>query len=400
MPKLTKKTIDAAKPTAKEYVLWDTELRGFGLRIKPSGVKTFLVQYRNENGRSRRMSLGHYGTLTAEEARLEARQALANATRGEDVATTKAAKRHGDKMADLAQRYLVDHAELKKKPSSLRNDRQMIRDYVKPVLGQLLVAAVTKQDIVKLHHDIRQKPTTANRLLALLSKMFNLAEKWGLRPDGSNPCRHVDKFRETKRERYLTTEELSRLGETLTKVETEGKELPSVITAIRLLIFTGARLSEILELRWEHVDFTIGSLRLPDSKTGAKIIPLGSVALEILKNTPRHAENPYVCPGYRRGSHLVNLSKPWGRIRDKAGIPDVRLHDLRHSFASVGAGAGLGLPVIGGLLGHKVPATTARYAHLAPHPLKEAADTISIKIDQAMKQKPIKGNVIPFKGKR
>jgi integrase len=223
--------------------------------------------------------------------------------------------------------------------------------------------------------------------------MFNLAERWGLRSDGSNPCRHVEKFKEKKRERFLSSEELSRLGNVLAKAEQGGKELPSVIMAIRLLILTGARLSEILGLRWEWVDFEQGCLRLPDSKTGAKLIPLSRPAYEILENAPRLVGNPFVIPGAKEGEHLVNLNKPWRRIRKLAGLKNVRLHDLRHSFASVAASSGMGLPMIGALLGHKEVATTQRYAHLANDPLKAAADMVAEKITEAM-NKPIADKVV------
>jgi integrase len=205
----------------------------------------------------------------------------------------------------------------------------------------------------------------------------------------------VEKFKEKKRERYLSSEELARLGHTLAVIESEGSELPSVLTALRLLILTGARLSEVLELKWEYVDLERGALALPDSKTGAKLIPLGRAALEVLEGAVPQAGNPYVCPGANPASHLVGLPKAWRRIRDRAGLKNIRLHDLRHSFASVAAASGQGLPVIGALLGHKEAATTARYAHLANDPLKQAADMVSGKIAEAMK-KPISGKIIPL----
>jgi integrase len=264
-------------------------------------------------------------------------------------------------------------------------------------LGGRKVHSVNRQDIAKIHHSLRETPFQANRVLALLSKMFNLSERWGLRPDNTNPCRHVERFKEKKRERYLSTEELARLGAALREAEEEGSELPSVITAIRLLIFTGARLSEILELEWENVDLEIGAFRVPDSKTGFKLIILGTPAMEVLKVTPQIMDNPYVCPGQKAGSHLASLYRTWQRIKQKANLKNVRPHDLRHSFASVGAGAGLGLPVIGALLGHKEAATTQRYAHLAADPLRRAADLISVEIDRAMKQEPRRGQVIELK---
>lgn len=215
--------------------------------------------------------------------------------------------------------------------------------------------------------------------------MMNLAEEWGLRPDGSNPCRHVTKFRELKRERYLTQEELHRLGATLADAQASQTESPFAIAAIGLLILTGARLGEILTLRWDFVDLENRVLRLPDSKTGAKLIYLNDAVIKMLRAMPRLDGNPYVIPGQKPGSHLVELQKPWRRIRAKAKLPDVRIHDLRHSFASVAAGIGMSLPMIGKLLGHSQPATTARYAHLAADPLRAASDLVATEIMSVMR---------------
>jgi integrase len=231
---------------------------------------------------------------------------------------------------------------------------------------------------------MRRTPGAANRTLALLSKIFNLAEKWGLRSDGSNPCRHVEKNPERKIERYLTAGEFARLGEALVEAERTRTEMPSVIAAIRLLAFTGCRLSEILTLRWDWIDRERGCLNLPDSKTGRKTVYLGAPALEVLTQIGREPGNPHVITGRNPGTHLVNLSKPWYRIRATAGLDGLRIHDLRHSFASFGAGAGLSLPMIGKMLGHTQAQTTLRYAHLSADPLKRAVDTVTSDIAAAM----------------
>ena len=232
---------------------------------------------------------------------------------------------------------------------------------------------------------MRATPGAANRTLALLSKMFNLAEKWGLRPDGSNPCRHIEKYPERRIDRFLSNAELADLGKVLAEDEYGRTELPSSIAAIRLLLFTGCRLSEILTLRWEHVDFENQYLRLPESKTGPKLVYLSPPALDLLSDLKREDDNPFVILGRKPGTHQVNLRKPWGRIRKKAGLEDVRIHDLRHSFASMAVAGGLSLPVIGALLGHSQPATTARYAHLADDPLRQAANIAGGRIAAAMK---------------
>ena len=220
-----------------------------------------------------------------------------------------------------------------------------------------------------------------------MRKMMNLAEEWGLRSEGSNPCRHVKKYREDKRERYLTMEELQRLGATLADAKRNDTETQFALAAIGLLILTGARLSEILTLRWEHVDLANAVLRLPDSKTGAKEIYLSDTAIKLLRDMPRMASNPHVIAGKKTGARLINLQKPWRRIRAAAKLNDVRIHDLRHSFASVAAGKGMSLPIIGKLLGHTQPATTARYAHLAADPIRAASNLIGTEIAAAMNQR-------------
>ncbi|WP_256868508.1 tyrosine-type recombinase/integrase [Candidatus Entotheonella palauensis] len=273
---------------------------------------------------------------------------------------------------------------MKKKPGSLRPDEYNLRCHVVPALGNKKVADITRADIAELHFAMHETPGAANRVLALLSKMFNLAEQWGYRPDHSNPVRHIERYKEKRFERFLSAEELARLGDVLAEAERTQSEYPSVIAAIRLLIFTGARLSEILELQWDYVDFDNVCLRLPDSKSGAKVIYLSAPALSVLYNIDRHENNPYVIVGREPLSHLVNLRKPWARIRAKAGLDDFRLHDLRHSFASVGAGLGVSLPIIGKMLGHTQAATTQRYAHLAADPVKEATDKIGETIAAAL----------------
>jgi integrase len=224
--------------------------------------------------------------------------------------------------------------------------------------------------------------------------MFTLAEKWGERPDGSNPCRHVEKYSEVKRERMLSADEFSRLAEALR----EPGRPPYVVAAIKLLIFTGARLSEVLGLRWEWVEFERGEARLPDSKTGAKTLHLPAPALTVLAELPRVAGNPFVIVGHVKGTHPVNIEKPWRAIRKSAGLDNVRLHDLRHAFASVAASSGMGLPIIGKMLGHTQAATTHRYAHLASDPVKAAATAVAGHIAAAMGEAPNgPGEVVPLR---
>jgi integrase len=395
MPKLTKKLVEGVPPpVGGQTMVWDSELRGFGLRVLPSGLKAYVLQYRA--GRtSRRLTIGRHGVLAPEEARRQARQLLAKVQQGGDPVEERAQARQAPTVAELADRYLAEHAEPKKKPLSVRDDRRLLDKYILPALGKRLVAEVTRAEVARLHHDLRATPYQANRSVALLSKMFNLAEPWGLRPDSTNPCRHVQRFREAKRERFLSGEELARLGKALAEAESYAVEPPGAIAAIRLLLFTGARKGEVLGLRWSEVDPERGCLRLADSKTGAKTVYLNAPALEVLAGLERRESNPYVITGGKADEPLNDLEAPWRRIRGGAGLPDVRIHDLRHSFASVGAGARLGLLMIGKLLGHTQAQTTARYSHLDADPVRHASEVIGARIAAALKGK--KGKVVRLK---
>jgi integrase len=388
--RLTKRRIAATPATDRDSFLWDSEIPGFGLRLWPSGRRVFVFQYRNRLQRTRRLVIGPYSTLTVARARDIARQWATELATGADPSAERKAARQAPTVAALAERYLAEHARLRKKPRSIASDETLLRLHILPALGAAKAASLTRADIQRLHHRMRGTPGAANRTLALLSKMLNLAERWGLRSDGSNPCRHVEKYPEHRGERFLSAAEIARLAAALAEAEQLATESVSTIAAIRLLLFTGARLSEILTLSWEHVDLERRCLRLPDSKTGAKTIYLPAPACEILAGLPRATGNPHVIPGRRPGAHLVNLRQPWSRIRKRAALPGVRLHDLRHSFASMAAAGGLSLPIIGALLGHTQPATTARYAHLAADPLKQAADLIGSRIEAAMASEPRK----------
>jgi integrase len=400
MPKLTKRAVDAAKPVSdREVFRWDAELRGFGLRVKPTGVKSYIIQYRTRTGISRRMTIGQHGVLTPEEARREAKVQLGRAAKGDDPAADKANARDGLSFATFTERYLFDHAATKKKPSSVRMDRINLNKHILPILGRRRLDTIGRADVVRLHHSMRDTPGAANRCLALLSKMMSLAERWGERPDGSNPCRHVEKYREHKRDRFLSADELARLGAACLRCEKDEKLGPSFLALVHLLIFTGARLSEIQKAQWDWVDFKAGVIRLPDSKTGAKTIMLPTPALDALARLARVDGNPYIITG-EGNRYLVNVWKPWAVLCALAGLKDVRLHDLRHSFASIGAAGGMSLNVIGGLLGHRQTQTTSRYAHLAADPLKTAANRIAAAIATTMNPKHVGAEVVPLKRKR
>jgi integrase len=398
MPKLTKTLVEAIEPEEKDVLIWDSAIPGFAIRVRPTGRRVYILKYRNKQGRQRKPTIGVHGAITVDQARVKARKWLGIVSDGGDPSADQQTERKMPNIRDLAEKFLKDHAETHKRPSSVANDHRLIEKKINPAIGSLAVNSINRSDVAKLHNSLRKTPYEANRVLALLSKMFNLAELWGLRPDGSNPCRHIQRFPEKKRERFLSSEELARLGEALTEADNTQMASCSVIACLRLLIFTGCRLSEILTLRWDQVDFQGQCLNVTETKTGPKVVHLGPPALEVLSCHEQIEDNPFVIVGHKPGSHLVNMQKPWRRIRKFADLDDVRIHDLRHTFASAGASAGLSLPIIGKMLGHTQAQTTQRYAHLASDPIKQATDQVSEKIAAAMRGDG--GEVISIKPRR
>ena len=383
MPKLTKRTVDAIEPQATEFFLWDEGIPGFGVRVMPSGRKSFVVQFR-AGRRARRMSLGPSTVLTCDQARTRAITIIAAVKNGEDPAADRAAKRNAATVNDLADRFDKEHISVRLKASTAKEYRGNLKRFILPALGRLAVPEITRADVAKFHHDLRHIPYQANRCLEVVSKMFGLAEMWGLRPDGSNPRKHIRKYPEEKRERFLSAAELRRIGEVLREMESENIELSSAILAARLLILTGCRLGEIMTQKWDYVDFDERALRLPDSKTGKKVVHVGAPAVEYLHSAHHIDGNPWVITGTLPGKPLSDLQPFWQRVRARAGVKDVRIHDLRHTFASAAVASGQGLPMIGKLLGHTQVQTTARYAHLAAEPVRMAADAVAQNLRQSL----------------
>jgi integrase len=369
--RLTKRVVEAAAPKDRDYFIWDKEVKGFGVRILPSGTKTYQVQYQM-GGRLRRMSIGRHGTITAEIARAKAKEMLGDVCRGANPAQDLASYRRAPTVTEFADRFFEQHATERCKPSTQKEYRRCIDLFIMPAMGTAKLMDITRADVSELHHRLKDKPYQANRVLGVLSKMFNMAEVWGLRADGSNPCRHVAKYPERKRERYLSQIELRRLGEALNEAQRDGTETPFMIAAFRLLILTGCRLGEIQTLKWEYI--TPLGMELPDSKTGARRVPLPQAARDILAGLSHVEGNPYVIAGKLPGAFATDFQHPWRRIRSRAGLHDVRIHDLRHTYASNAVSSGMPIQMVGKLLGHPQLQTTMRYAHLADDAVRQAAE--------------------------
>ena len=379
--KLTVRSVEAMKPEAKDVVLWDSELAGFGCKLTPAGKRSYFLYYRTKDGAQRRPTIGAHSVVKPEAARAIARAWLADVAQGRDPSLSRAQDKAAPTLDSLCDRYLSDHADVRKKASSAEGDKRLIRLHLRPALGSKKVAAVTRADMAGLHHKLRDTPYEANRVLALASKMFALSERWGMRPDGSNPAKNIDRYKEEKRERYLTSAEVARLWQVLNSDTAAAKASPAAVAAIKLLMLTGRRLNEVLGLRWAWVDLDAKLLRLPDTKGGRLTVSLADAAVALLSELKADAgDHAYVIPGAIKGKPLVNLQKPWRALRAMAALDDVRIHDLRHTFASIGAGMGMSLHMLGRLLGHTQAATTSRYAHLAQTPVQAAADAIGAEL--------------------
>lgn len=417
--KLNRRNIAAIVPADKPTIYFDTDLKGFGLMVQPSGTRSWIVEYRvGAGGRSaakKRMVLGkNSDLLPPETAREMAKTTLARVHVGANPAAQRSDERSSATIKTLCELFLERHVEAKRKARTAELYRQIISTHIVPRLGSVRAVSLTRADVADMHAAIA-KPVdgvggryVANRSVAILSAIYGWADGAGLVPDDFNPTRKVEKFEERSRERYLTTSELERLGAVLRQAETTGlgwrlddtkptsKHTPKanrvtivpvhVTAAIRLLMFTGCRLREILNLEWRDVDLERGLLFLPDSKTGKKTVVLASPALTILDGLPRVGR--YVIAGDTAGQKdevpRADLKRPWAAVTNAAELNGLRLHDLRHTFASIGVGGGLGLPIIGGLLGHADTKTTQKYAHLDADPARVAANVIAGKISAAM----------------
>lgn len=384
MPKLTKRYVESLAPDTKERILWDDDLAGFGVRVYPTGRRVYVVQYRL-HGRTRRKNLGQHGVLTAEEARKDAKLVQADVARGSDPSAERKARLRSPTIKELGERFLTDHVVLHCKPTTLYDYRNMLRGVVNPVLGSIKVSEITFTDIQAFHLKRRDTPYQANRGVMVLSKMLNLAEDWGLRPMNTNPTKRIKRYPEEEKKRYLDEGEQERLGMVLATMLQNEEITIYVFAAFYLLLLTGCRLGEIQKLKWDYVTRT--HLELPDSKTGRRRIPLPREARDLLDSLERREGNPYVILGTHGEGHYNDLQKPWRKIRERAQLNDVRVHDLRHTYASVAVMNGIDPFMLKEILGHKNLSTTLRYAHLSDDAVQKAAGAIASRLAGVLGQR-------------
>ena len=422
--KITKERVEAAKPEVRDTFLWDTNTQGFGLKVTPAEKKVFIFQYRLR-GRLCRLTIGEYGEawggdgrpLTADKARRQAEIYRGQVNAGTDPRATIA---DGDKnitLAKLCDEYLEDapHLVLKgkgrpKKETTLKTDQVCIESHIKPLLGKRRVQEITQEDIKKFQRDVAAGKTAkdvkdkngkrsivkggigaAGRSTALLGTLFTYAVP---KYCDTNPVRGVEISTPESRGRQLSPAELQNIGEALN--DFEGSQ-PQAVAILRLLILTGARRNEILSLKWDWVDTEARALLLPDSKTGKKTIHLPAPALKVINKIKKTKGSPYVFPAMRGDGHYVGLPKVWRNIRDRAKMPDLRIHDLRHPFATMAVAGGDSLYLVGQVLGHQQAKTTEKYAHLPDDPVRAVADRTASKLDAALKGK--KGKVVRMRKK-
>lgn len=421
--KLNQTVATRLEPRDRPYIRFDRTPPGFGCRVTPAGARSWVFEYRPGGGHgsaTRRITLGRIEALPYPRAR-KAAESLYHRTRlGEDPAGARDDARAAATVADLMGRYLVEEVVPALKPRTANLYAQYAANHVVPALGAKRARDVTYSDIAKLHRAIGAKgaQVAANRVVAFVGAFYSWAGKAGEVPRGTNPTRDVTRFKEQARTRYLSDDEIARLGETLALAETAGLPYavnpnkrtkhapgpdsrhtisPFATGAVRLLLFTGCRLNEILKLRWNDVDIERGLLTLQDSKTGARPVWLNAAALAVLEELSRIRMGDYVVAGDRPDMPRADLSRPWRQVVKHAGLEGVTLHTLRHTHASVGVGAGIGLPLVGALLGHKVASTTARYAHVAADPARRASETIGATITAALERRS-SDNVVGIRG--
>jgi integrase len=399
--RITKKVVTAARPEQREYFIWDADLPGFAIRVLASGVKSYVVQYRAGPGRrapTRRITIGKHGKLTPDEARKLARKIIADVAYGEDPAAELTYRRREITVANLAERYVSEHVRVHNKPSTILEMERLVRSEIIPAFGRMRLSDLTRPEIKKWHTARHRTPYNANRALAALRKMLSLAVKeWELCDE--NPALGVKLFRETKREQFVTDDELRKIGKWLAESEREGTEFAGAIKLTRLLAFTGMRLNEVRTLEWSSVDADAGLIRLSDGKTGARLVPIGMQARTLLSSASR--EGRFVVSDGEDDAPLSvrKFRTFWSHLRKGTGLSEIRPHDLRHTVGTFAAQAGANAFLVRDLLGHKTLAMTGRYVERANEPVRAVADQVSARVASAMKGL-LPAGVVQFKKRR
>lgn len=402
MPKLTKRIVDGATPGEKPYFLWCSELPGFGVRVFPSGKCIYYADYRNSDGARRRMSLGHHGKLTTEQARKEAMKTLGGVLKGEDPVEERVTRRNSLTVMELCDRYIsaaeagliMGKGRRPKKASTLVSDRGRVERHIKPLLGRKLVRDLKQSDINKFIRDVTAGKTavvektqkkrgkaiveggagTAARTTGLLGGILSYAVSEGAIP--FNPARGVRRPADGRRERRLNTHEYRQLGKAL-RAAMKEMETEQIIQGVQLLALTGCRLGEIEFLKWNEVDSEHSCFRLLDSKEGASVRPIGRAAFGALDKIKKRKDCPFVLPAVRSEGHFGGMPSGFKRIMKKAKLIDVTPHTLRHSYASVAGDLGYSESTIGALLGHAAGTVTSKYVHHLDSVLIAAADRVA-----------------------
>lgn len=378
--KLTKSVVDAAQATGKDYELRDTIVPGFLCKVTASGRKVFMLQYRTNAGERRKPKIGLFGELTVDQARSIAQDWLADVRKGSDPSAEKQAARQAPTVKELCTQFIEEYSKTRNKPSTVATYQDQIDRYIVPKLGRIKVPDLTRVDVTAMMRDMVKISATANRVLACLRKMLNMAEVWGYRPDGSNPCRHVPKYRESGETRYITDEELARLYAYLDRADAEGLEHPTLTLAIRLQFEFSARMSEIRMLQWAWIDFDGRRVAWPDSKTGGISKPMSEAAHRLLSNAERIEGSPYVCSSiYDKDIPLPEGTyyNSWRRILQRAKVPHVGTHGIRHRAATDIANSGVPMKVGMALTAHKTVSMFMRYVHTEDDPVRAAAEKVA-----------------------
>ncbi len=378
--KLTKSAVDAAQPQAQAIELRDTLVPGFLCKITPAGRKVFMLQYRTNAGERRKPALGLFGELTVEQARSLAQEWLAQVRRGGDPAADKAEARQAPTVEELCKKFMEDYSKKRNKPSTRVGYQGVIDRCIIPLLGRKKVHDVKRPDVAGLMEKLSYKQTEANKAFSILRKMFNMAEVWGYRPDGTNPCRHVPMFPAGKSTHLISDDDMGKLFRQLDKIEVEGLENYVIPLAIRLQFEFAARRSEIVTLEWEWVDLENRRVVWPDSKTGGMSKPMSEEAYRLLSTALRQEGNPYVLPSPRHPAQHLTTGEyygGWCRVLKAAGATHVGTHGIRHRSATDIANSGIPVKVGMALTAHKTVVMFMRYVHTEDDPVREAAELVA-----------------------